>query len=79
MLFQLLLYINNFYSSITQFREFTDDTHEPVNDMVINMYKSKYEEPSIDEGFSAIVKINFVSEFKDPELEKLYRMYLLEK
>lgn len=62
-----------------KFREYTDDNHEPISDMVINMYKKKYAEPSQDEGFNAIVKINFIPKFNDPELEKLYKLYLLEK
>lgn len=62
-----------------KFREFTDDTHEPISDMVINMYKSKYVEPTLDEGFDAIVKVNCIPKFADPQLEKLYKMYLLEK
>lgn len=41
--------------------------------------RKKYEEPSQDEGFSAVVKINFIPKFNDPVLDKLYKMYLLEK
>ncbi|XP_069681429.1 uncharacterized protein F21D5.5 isoform X3 [Periplaneta americana] len=62
-----------------KFREYTDDDHEPISDMIINMYKTKYVEPTMDEGFSAIVKINFIPKFSDPEMEKLYKSYLLEK
>lgn len=62
-----------------KFREYTDDSHEPISDMVINMYKKKYEEPSQDEGFIAVVKINSIPKFNDPALDKLYKMYLLEK
>ncbi|XP_063245119.1 uncharacterized protein F21D5.5 isoform X2 [Bacillus rossius redtenbacheri] len=62
-----------------RFREFTDSSHVPVSEMVINMFKSKYEEPTTGEGFSAVVKINFIPEFTDPEQEKLYKMYLVEK
>ncbi|XP_055536336.1 uncharacterized protein F21D5.5-like isoform X2 [Wyeomyia smithii] len=39
------------------FRELTDRSHTSINDMVFNMYKSKYQEPSIEEGFSEIIKI----------------------
>ncbi|XP_021925510.1 uncharacterized protein F21D5.5 isoform X2 [Zootermopsis nevadensis] len=62
-----------------KFREYTDDNHEPISDMIINMYKKKYVEPNQDEGFDDIVKINFIPKFNVPELEKLYKMYLLEK
>jgi len=62
-----------------RFRELTDKNHIPVNDMIINSYKNKFEAPSLEEGFSEIVKINFVPSFSDPELKELYQMYLLEK
>lgn len=65
-----------------RFRELT--TKEPdkkrgkVNDMVFNMYKSKFVEPSLDEGFSAIVKIEFTPtlNFTDKSLETLYYQFL---
>jgi hypothetical protein len=41
--------------------------------------RKKYAEPSEDEGFTAVVKINFIPKFNDSALEKLYKMYLLEK
>jgi bifunctional polynucleotide phosphatase/kinase len=43
------------------------------------LYRKKYEEPSQAEGFSAVVKINFIPKFNDPALDRLYKMYLLEK
>ena len=61
------------------FRELTDSTHQKINDMVFNIYKKKYFEPSKKEGFSEIVKVNFVPKFKNEEEEKLYKMYLIEK
>lgn len=36
-------------------------------------------EPSLEEGFSDIVKVNFIPKFKKNKDEKLYRMFLLEK
>lgn len=57
----------------------TDKAHAPVNDMVINAYKSKFTEPNLDEGFASIVKINFVPRFKENELEKMYHRYILDK
>jgi bifunctional polynucleotide phosphatase/kinase len=47
--------------------------------LLFYLFRKKYVEPSRDEGFSAIVKINFIQKFNDPELEKLYKLYLLEK
>lgn len=47
-----------------------------VNDMVFNMYKSKFVEPSLDEGFSEIVKIQFTPTFTDKTLETLYHQFL---
>ncbi|CAG0901649.1 unnamed protein product [Darwinula stevensoni] len=60
-----------------RFRELVDDSHEHVNQMVFNMYKSKYEEPSLSEGFSQIVRVNFQPRFDREEDKKLYGMHLL--
>jgi len=62
-----------------RFRELTmgeDDRHGKVNDMVYNMYKSKFVEPSCAEGFAEIVKIDFVPFFKNASQEKLYKQFL---
>ncbi|XP_063157007.1 bifunctional polynucleotide phosphatase/kinase isoform X2 [Candoia aspera] len=58
-----------------RFREMTEKEHVPVNNIVLNTYKSKYVEPSLEEGFSEILKINFVPQFTDSELESLYRQF----
>lgn len=42
-------------------------------------HRNKFEAPSLEEGFTEIVTVNFVPSFTDPELKKLYQMYLLEK
>ncbi|XP_060852447.1 LOW QUALITY PROTEIN: uncharacterized protein F21D5.5-like [Rhopalosiphum padi] len=60
-----------------KFREFTDKKHPLVSDAAINFYFSKFQEPSKSEGIDEIVKINFVPHFKDPDHEKLYKMFLL--
>lgn len=62
-----------------KYREFKGEDHTKVGEMIFNMYKSKYVEPSLEEGFSDIVKVNFIPEFKKNKDEKLYRMFLLEK
>lgn len=56
-----------------------DKEHQNVNVMVLNTYRKNFEQPSINEGFEEIVDVNFVPKFDDPEQEKLYGMYLLEK
>ncbi|XP_058834250.1 uncharacterized protein F21D5.5 [Topomyia yanbarensis] len=60
------------------FRELTDRSHSSINDMVFNMYKSKYQEPSLREGFKEIVKVNFLPKFDSDSDAKLYKLYLLE-
>lgn len=43
------------------------------------IFRGKYVLPGKKEGFSEVVKVNFVPKFKEPNLEALYRMFLLEK
>ena len=61
------------------FREITDSQHARIKDMIFHQYRNKYKEPSEDEGFSEIVKVNCVPEFDNEALENLYYMFLLEK
>lgn len=61
------------------FRELTGSSHQKINDMVFNIYKKKFVEPTKKEGFSEIVKVNFVPKFRNESDEKLYKIYLLEK
>ena len=61
------------------FRELTDSTHEKIGDMVFHIYKKKYVEPTTKEGFTEIVRVNFIPKFKNEDDEKLYTMYLVEK
>jgi len=61
------------------YRQLTETKHKPINEMVVNSYKSKYTEPCLDEGFSEIVKVNFLPKFSNDEQKKLYSMYLLDK
>lgn len=58
------------------FRELTDTKHSKINRIVLNSYKKNFEEPTMDEGFSEIVHINFVPTFKDERDKCLYEMYL---
>lgn len=66
---------NNMFRLITS----KDKSHVGVNDMVLNSYKLKYEEPELSEGFSQIVRVIFKPSFKCTEEERLYKMFLIEK
>ncbi|XP_062616591.1 bifunctional polynucleotide phosphatase/kinase-like [Saccostrea cucullata] len=74
-----------FTATITQarhnerYREMIDKSHQPINDMIMNTFKSKLKTPELSEGFKEIVRVNFVPKFKDSENERLYKQYLLEK
>lgn len=59
------------------FREHTDTKHSKINKIVLNSYKKNFEEPTIDEGFTEIVHVNFVPTFNDEREKCLYEMYLL--
>ena len=41
-------------------------------------FRSKYVAPELSEGFTEIVRVNFVPRFKIAAHEELYRMFLLE-
>ncbi|XP_053658768.1 uncharacterized protein F21D5.5 [Anopheles marshallii] len=62
-----------------EFREMTDRSHSTISEMVFNSYKSKFQQPTQAEGFTEIVKVNFVPNFTTKSHEELYRMFLLEK
>nr|XP_045608307.1 uncharacterized protein F21D5.5-like [Procambarus clarkii] len=62
-----------------KFREFLGADHSKVNDMIYNMYKSKFQEPTLKEGFDDIVRVNFVPKFRTSKEKELYKMFLLEK
>ncbi|XP_035894043.1 uncharacterized protein F21D5.5 [Anopheles stephensi] len=62
-----------------EFREMTDRTHSTISEMVFNSYKSKFQPPTVAEGFTEIVKVRFVPSFANKDHEQLYRMFLLEK
>ena len=38
--------------------------------------RSSFEEPSCDEGFEEIVKVNFIPRFKDEKIKELYMQFL---
>jgi bifunctional polynucleotide phosphatase/kinase len=45
--------------------------------MLIGIFRKNYQDPSKDEGFSEIVGVNFVPEFKNEEHKKLYHQFLV--
>ncbi|XP_012253924.2 uncharacterized protein F21D5.5 isoform X1 [Athalia rosae] len=42
-------------------------------------YRKNFKPPTLEEGYTEIVKINFVPKFKNDKDKKLYQMYLLER
>lgn len=59
------------------FRELTDTKHSKISKIVINSYRKNFEEPSMNEGYTEIVRINFVPHFSDERERSLYELYLL--
>lgn len=62
-----------------RFRQMTTKAHAKINEMIFNKIKKEYEEPSMNEGFTEIVNVNFVPRFSSKEEEITYRKFLLEK
>ncbi|XP_044209961.1 bifunctional polynucleotide phosphatase/kinase isoform X1 [Thunnus albacares] len=60
-----------------RFREMapSDSKHLKVNDMVFHSYKKHFVAPALSEGFSEILHIHFVPDFKDSQSETLYRQF----
>lgn len=60
-----------------RFREMapSDSKHAKVNDMVFHSYRKHFVAPSLSEGFSEILQIHFIPDFKDKESETLYRQF----
>jgi len=54
-----------------------DTTYKPVPDIAFNSYSSRYNQPEISEGFTEIVKVNFIPEFGKIEDGELYCNYLV--
>jgi len=59
-------------------REMTnkDDSYKHVGYLAFVKYKSSYEEPSCNEGFEELVKVNFILKFKDEMIKELYMQFL---
>ncbi|XP_014281637.1 uncharacterized protein F21D5.5 [Halyomorpha halys] len=62
-----------------KFREIFDSEHEIIGSSLITSYKSNFEPPSLEEGFSSIVKIPFVPQFDNREQEHFYNCFLVDK
>ena len=50
-----------------------------LGDALINGYYNKYKEPAISEGFTEVIKVNIIPDFKYEQHHSLYHMYLVEK
>ena len=63
-----------------RFREITQrgGKHAKVNDLAFNMYKSKFCEPALSEGFAEIVKVEITPTFRDKKKEQLYKLFLVD-
>ena len=61
------------------YREIIDKEHAHIGEPIINGYLSKYVEPTLDEGFKEIIKVNVVPDFKYEQHKSLYFMHLVEK
>lgn len=64
-----------------KFRELTnkDPKYKPVPELAFNMFKSRFVEPTLAEGFTEIVKVQFVPHFSSEADRKLYSMFLTEQ
>lgn len=60
-----------------RFREMapSDTKHAKVNDMVFHSYRKNFVAPTLSEGFSEILQIHFVPNFKDSQSEDLFRQF----
>ena len=59
------------------FRELINATHSKISSIILNGYRKNFEEPTLKEGFSEIVRVNCVPKFDSDHHRDLYSMYLL--
>ncbi|KAI8092988.1 polynucleotide kinase 3 phosphatase-domain-containing protein [Halteromyces radiatus] len=62
---------NNYYRHIRQ-----KESRDLLSEIVFRTYKSRFQEPTLDEGFAEIKKINFVFEGDDDDLMAWRKWYL---
>ncbi|XP_054469171.1 bifunctional polynucleotide phosphatase/kinase [Anoplopoma fimbria] len=60
-----------------RFREMapSNSKHLKVNDMIYHSYKKHFVAPALQEGFSEVLQIHFVPNFKDSQSEILFRQF----
>lgn len=58
-----------------RFRELSASDHDKVPDMVFYQYRKAFEEPDLSEGFSKILKVNFLPKFANDDIKEKYFMY----
>jgi len=61
------------------YREIVDKSHVKIGAPLLHSFKSKFQPPTLDEGFAEIVHVNFVPRFETEEHKAIYSMYLMEK
>jgi len=62
------------------FREIVNPKgHVKIGAPLLHSFKNNYKPPTLDEGFSEIVRVNFVPRFEFEEHKAIYSMYLVEK
>ena len=67
---------NNRFRELT-LKEDEEEKYKKVNQIAYNMYKSKFTEPKVSEGFLEVVKVRFLPVFADGKLTTLYKRFLL--
>jgi len=63
---ELANHLNFFREKVTQ------GDRRRVPDVGFNVYKSKFQEPAVKDGYKEICKVRFVPKFKDEETRKLF-------
>lgn len=59
-----------------RFRELSKSSHATVPTMILYSFRKKLVEPNLSEGFSQVQVINFVPNFKDERMRKMYFRFL---
>ena len=61
------------------FRQITDKSksHQKIDDRVLNIYQSRFQEPKLEEGVKEIVKVRIIPTFTDKYHENLYFQFLV--
>ena len=68
-------FIASSVDNVTRFRRLAE-SGEQVPGIAFNTYKSRYQEPDLSEGFSDVVKVNFIPHFKNQALREFYAMFM---